>query len=170
MIYAFIFIAKLCEVAIATVRVVLTARGYRVYASLLAAVEITIWIIVTSTVLLGITEDPLRAVAFGLAFVAGIYMGILLEDKLALGLAQIEIIAEFDMARHIAKKFREQGFGVTTYDCEGLDGRKLSIVLKIRRKDVPPTIELLREYSGLFVTITDIRKLPIGIIEKHILK
>ena len=170
MFYALIFIAKLCEVAISTVRMVLTARGYRLVASLLAAVEITIWIIVTSTVLLGITEDPLRAVAYGLAFVAGIYAGILIEDKLALGLAQIEVIAEFEIAEQITKEFRKHGYGATTYDCEGLDGKKLSIVLKIRRKDVPATIDILREYSDLFVTVTDIRKLSIGNIGRHIIK
>ena len=170
MFYALIFVAKLCEVAISTVRIVLTSRGYRALASLLAAVEITIWIIVTSTVLLGITEDPLRAVAYGLAFVAGIYAGILIEDKLALGLAQIEVIAEFEIAKQITKEFRKHGYGATTYDCEGLDGKKLSIVLKIRRKDVPATIEILREYSDLFVTVTDIRKLSIGNIGRHIIK
>ena len=170
MFYILIFVAKLCEVAISTVRMVLTARGYRLIASLLAAVEITIWLIVTSTVLLGITEDPLRAVAYGLAFVAGIYAGIIIEDKLALGLAEIEVIAEFEEAKKITKAFREHGFGVTTYDCEGLDGKKLSVILKIRRKDVPSSIALLREYNDLFVTITDIRKLSIGNISRHIIK
>jgi len=170
MLYALIFVAKLLEVAIATVRMVLTARGNRLVASLLAAVEITIWLIVTSTVLMGITEDPMRAVAFGLAFALGIYLGIMIEDKLALGLAQVEIIAEFDLARRITNLFREHGYGVTTFDCEGMDGKKLSVVLKIQRKDIPCTVELLKEHKDLFVTITDIRKLPIGSIMRHMIK
>ena len=170
MIYAFIFIAKLCEVSIATVRVVLTARGNRLVASLIAAVEISLWLIVASTVLLGITEDPLRAVAYGVAFAIGIYMGIFIEDKLALGLAQIEIIAEFDAAKRITKSFRDNGYGATTYDCEGLEGKKLAIALKVRRKDVKTAVEFLKGYSDIFVTVTDIRKLPIGRIEKHIIK
>ena len=170
MLYALIFLAKLLEVSIATVRVVLTARGNRIVASLLAAVEITIWLVVTSTVILGITEDPLRAVAFGLAFVFGIYLGIMIEDKLALGLAQVEIIAEFDLAKRITKRFRDRGYGATTFDCEGMDGKKLSIVLKIRRKDVPITIELLKEYKDLFVTVSDIRKLSMGNIIRHMIK
>ena len=170
MIYVFIFLAKLLEVAIATIRVVLTAKGYRIYASLLAAVEITIWIIVTSTVLLGITEDPFRAVAFGLAFVVGIYLGILLEDKLALGLAQIEVIAEFEPAKQLTKKLRENGYGVTTYECEGMEGKKLSVSIKVRRKDVSSTIGLFKEYDDLFVTVSDIGKLSRGNIAKHIIK
>jgi len=170
MIYALIFIAKLLEVAISTVRSVLVNRGNRVAAALLAAVEISIWLVVTSTVLLGIMDDPFRAVAFGLAYAIGIYVGIRLEDKLALGLAQMEIIAEFELAKLITKKLREHGYGVTTFDCEGLDGKKLSIVLKIKRKDVPGTIGMLKEYDQLFVTVTDIRKLSIGHIARRVIK
>ena len=170
MIYAMIFFAKLLEVTIATVRVVLTSRGNRLISSLIAAVEITLWIIVASTVLTGIADDPPRAVFYGLAYAIGIYVGIVIEDKLALGLAQIEVIAENDDATQIASKLREYGYGVTTFVCEGLEGRKLSIVLKIQRKDIPTTIKLLKEYEHLFVTITDIRKLSIGSIDRHIIQ
>jgi len=168
MLYALIFFAKLVEVTISTIRMVLTARGNRVAASLLSVIEISIWLAVTSTVLLGITEDPLRAVAFVLAFAVGVNLGIFIEDKLALGLAEIEIIAEYESAKNITRKLREHGFGVTTYDCEGLEGRKLAIGLKVRRKDVPSTLELLKEYGDLFVTVTDIRKLSMGNIGKYI--
>jgi len=169
MIYFLIFVAKLLEVAIATVRTVLMARGNRVAASLLSAVEITIWLIVTSTVLMGLSEDPLMAVAFGLAFATGIYLGIMIEDKLALGLAQIEVIAGFEEAKQITLKMRDNGYGVTTFDCGGLEGRKQAVVLKVRRKDIPLTMKLLKDYDHLFVTVTDIRKLSRGDIKRRIL-
>jgi len=169
MIYFLIFVAKLTEVAIATVRTVLMARGNRVAASLLSAVEITIWLIVTSTVLMGLSEDPLMAVAFGLAFATGIYLGIMIEDKLALGLAQIEVIAGPGEARQITHKLREHGYGVTTFECEGFEGEKQAVYLKVRRKDIPVTMKLLKDYDHLFVTVTDIRKLSIGSISRRIL-
>jgi len=168
-VYIAIFVAKLLEVAIATVRVVLTARGNRLAASLLSAIEITIWLVVTSTVLLGLSEDPLMAVAFGLAFVAGIYLGILIEDKLALGLAQIEIIAEAETAREITNKLRDNGYGITTYEGEGLEGKKTSIEMKVLRKDIPITMRLLKDYDQLFVTVTDIRKLSRGSITRRVI-
>ena len=170
MIYVFIFIAKLLEVAISTIRVVLIARGNRLVACLLAAVEITIWLIVTSTVLLGLAEDPLRAVAYGVAFVLGIFLGILVEDKLALGLAQIEIIAELEAAKHMTNELRKRGYGATTFSCEGLEGHKLSIELKVLRKDIPPTIALLKEHDVQFVTITDIRKVSVGSIGRRAIR
>ena len=169
MIYFLIFAAKLLEVAISTLRVVLMARGHKLASSLLAALEVTIWIIVTSTVLLSLQEDPLRAVAFIAAFAAGVFLGVLVEDKLALGLAQIEIIAEFDEAKAITKKLRDNGYRATTFVCEGLEGKKLAIHLKVLRKDVSSTIEILSEHDQLFVTVTDIRKISIGNIVKSAL-
>jgi len=169
LVYFLIFAAKLTEVALMTVRLVLTTKGNRVTASLIAAVEITIWIVVTSSVLLGLREDPLRAVAFGLAFAVGTFVGMLIEDKLALGLAQVEVIAELEEAKQIALRLRGHGYGATTFECEGLDGRKLSVNLKVHRKDVPLTMSLLKDYEHLFVTVTDIRKLPIGDIRRRII-
>jgi len=169
MIYVIIFAAKLLEVAISTVRLVLTARGNKLAASFLAAAEVSIWVVVTSSVLLSLKEDPLRAVAFIAAFALGVFLGILIEDKMALGLSQIEIIAEFDEARAITKLLRSHGYPVTTYDCEGLDGKKLAINLKVLRKDVAQTIEILNEHDQLFVTVMDIRKLSIGDIAKRAL-
>lgn len=155
-------------------RVVLIARGNKMVACLLSAVEITIWLIVTSTVLLGITEDPLRAVAYGVAFVIGIYLGILIEEKLALGLAQIEVIAVHDAARQITNELRGRGYGATTFECEGMEGRKMSIVLKVQRKDIPATLDLLKEHvidhDVQFVTITDIRKISIGNVKRRVLR
>ena len=170
MIYVFIFVAKMIEVTLATMRIVLTSKGYRIAASLMAAVEITMWLIVISTVLLGINEDPLRAVAYGIAFVIGIYIGIVVEDKLALGLSQIEVIAEFEKAKEITIKLREQGYAVTTFFCEGLEGKKLAIIAKVHRKDIPVTMDLLKEYENLFVTVTDIKKLSIGSIARQKIK
>ena len=167
MIYLLIFVAKLLEVSISTVRVVLTSRGNKYTPGILAAVEITIWLIVTSTVLLGITEDPLRAVAYGVAFAAGVYLGVIIEDKLALGLSQIEVIAEYDLAKEITKELRDKGYGATTFICEGMDGQKLSIELKVQRKDVASTLNMLRKHTDLFVTITDIRSVGLGNIARR---
>jgi len=169
-IYAFIFFAKLLEVSIATVRLVLTARGNRMVASMIAAVEVTIWLIVISTVLNDLSQDIFKAVAFIAAFVAGIYFGILIEDKLALGLAEIEVIAEPEEAANITKKLRERGYGATTYDCEGLEGKKTSIVLKVHRKDIPLTVDFLKEFNRVFVTVTDIRKVSIGMIGRQMIQ
>ena len=170
LLYFVIFFAKLLEVSVATLRMVLTAKGHRIVAPLIAAFEVTLWLLITSTVLSGMLEDPLRAVAFVLGFVVGIYLGILLEDKLALGLSQIEIIADFDYAKAIAKELRALGYGLTTFESEGMAGKKMVLVTKVRRKDIPATLKVLSAHENLLVTVTEIKKISIGNIGNRLLR
>ena len=167
MIYVMIFFLKILSVSLGTVRLVLMARGHRLFASLAAAAEISIWLYVTGTVLLGISEDPLKAVVYVLGVMVGIYLGLALEDKLAIGFSQIEIITTQSEASIITDTLRGEGYRITTYDCDGLEGKKTSLIMKVLRKDIPSTVERLKEYDHLFVTITDIRKVTVGSIARH---
>ena len=92
LIYLAIFTAKLVEVALATIRNVLINRGEKLFGALIGFVEVMIWIIVVSTVLATLTEDPLRVLVYCLAFSCGNYVGVIIEGKLALGTACIQVM------------------------------------------------------------------------------
>ncbi len=57
--------------------------------SLLAVIEIIIWLIVTSTVLNGFQTDPIRIVFYAAAFGMGNFIGSWLDEKLAFGLSLV---------------------------------------------------------------------------------
>lgn len=162
MIYVLIFLAKMAEVSIATVRSVLVNRGMREIAVVLASIEITLWLVVTAKVLTNLQSDVWQGVAYGVAFVAGIYAGMVIEDKLALGLARIEIIAEKELARKITRELRERGYGVTSLDSMGKKGDTLLLLVDVRRKDVEETIEFVQQYDGIYATVCDIKSVKIG--------
>ena len=164
MIYVMIFSLRIFSVSLGTVRLVLMQRGQRLIASMTAAVEIATWLYVTGSVLMGISEDPFKAVVYVAGAVAGIYLGLVLENKLAIGFAQIEVIASVDEAETISDKLRDGGYRITSYECEGLEGEKTTLIMKVQRKDVPTTVDLLKEYEHLFITITDIRRVTAGSI------
>ena len=170
MIYFLIFIAKLSEVTLSTIRAVLAVRGMKNIATALAGIEITIWIFVASTVITGVHSDPLRGVAYVLAYTAGIFLGLKLEDKLALGLAEMEIITDPETAVAIAQDLRDKGYGITEFDCRGKDGDKQMLNIKVHRKDLNTTLWLLKKYTNTFISVNDIRSLSKGNIIRHIIK
>jgi len=170
MIYALIFLAKAAEVSIATMRSVLVTKGVRSVAVLLAGVEITLWLIVTAKVLTGLQSDIWQGVAYGIAYVVGIYAGMLLEDKLALGLARIEIMTGKDKANEITKALREKGYGVTSVDSQGISGDILVLMVDVQRKNVDATIKFVQQYGGIYATVCDIRSVKIGHIGIRTLK
>jgi uncharacterized protein YebE (UPF0316 family) len=107
LIYVAIFAAKLIEVALATVRNVLVKRGEQLMGALIGFVEVMIWIIVVSNVLSSLTEDPIKAIVYCLAFACGNYAGVILEGKLAIGTACIQVMVAEEMVpveKYIKKK------------------------------------------------------------------
>ena len=58
--YLIIFIAKVIEVSLMTLRTVLVTKGEKGYGALIGVFEISIWIALTSTVLSGLKEDPFK--------------------------------------------------------------------------------------------------------------
>lgn len=87
--YITIFIAKIVEVSISTIRLVYNNKGERVKGTILGFIEILIWLLVVSSVLNNITEDPFKIFAYALGFALGNYLGLYIESKIALGLASI---------------------------------------------------------------------------------
>ena len=170
MIYPVIFLAKLLEVTIATVKTVLAVRGMKIIATALAAVEVTIWIFVASIVLTQLYSDPFKGVAYVLAYTAGIFLGLFMEDKMALGLSEIQLITDPETAGEIVRTLRTKKYGITEFDCRGKDGPKQMLDIKVHRKDLITTLNLLKKYDNTFISVCDIRSLSKGNILRHIIK
>lgn len=129
-----IFFAKITEVTLSTLRMILVNKGNRNIGFVLAALEITLWILIVGNVITEISEYPMKAVMYGLGFSVGVYLGSLLENKLAIGNILIQAIVPLDLGIKIADKLRENGFGVTTLDGEGrTDERKVLFVYAKRK-------------------------------------
>ena len=79
--YIIIFCAKIIEVSISTIRVVFIGKGERVKGAILGFVEIMIWLVVVSSVLNNITEDPYKMFIYAAAFSLGNFLGVTIESK-----------------------------------------------------------------------------------------
>ncbi|GHU61846.1 UPF0316 protein [Clostridia bacterium] len=157
-IYAFIFFGKILEVAIATLRIVLISRGERTVGSFVAIAEVTIWLFVTGTVLTGFQTDLMKVVVFVVAFAIGNFIGSWLEEKIALGLSQIQIIVhDKESCRELTNVLRAKGFGVTTMEVHGMDDTRYMLLVIMKRKLVKEALALIdKTASNALVTIGDV--------------
>ena len=71
-VYIVIFFGKVLEVSLCTLRIVLINRGERVKGSLIAIIEITLWLIIASSVLDGWKNDIGKAISYALAYAGGV--------------------------------------------------------------------------------------------------
>lgn len=167
MIYLLIFVAKLIEVSLATIRNVLINRGEKLKGALIGFVEVLIWVIVVSNVLSDVMKDPFRVFVYCLAFSMGNYLGVIIEGKLAIGTASVQAVVAEDKVEELEAILREKGFGVTVVEGHGKDGTVDVLMIYMKRKQVNEAIELIRLYSPTsLVTVNDVRHLSNGYIKK----
>ncbi|MBS4537710.1 hypothetical protein GOQ27_04505 [Clostridium sp. D2Q-11] len=134
MTYLFIFLAKIVEVAFMTLRVVLITKGEKVYGSIIGFFEVMIWLSLIGSVLIGIQDDPLRMVVYGLGFACGNYVGSYIEEKLALGLMTLNIIVTEENGIKLARILRDKKIGVTVIGAEGIEKNRHLLIVHAKRK------------------------------------
>ncbi|HVR31734.1 MAG TPA: DUF5698 domain-containing protein [Acidimicrobiia bacterium] len=149
---AIIFLLRLADVSIGTVRIVLLGRGSRGRAALLGAAESFIWVLAAARVLDGL-DDIWRMVAFAGGYGAGTALGVTMERWLAVGSALVRIVAPSSSPR-AAEGLRQLGYAVTVLvgDRSGDDVR-VSLVVVPRRKLKEVYREIARLNPEAMVTI-----------------
>lgn len=167
MLYFLVFFAKLCEVSLATMRMVLVNRGEKLKGALIGFFEIMIWAVLASNVLKDLMEDPLKLFVYCLAFSCGNYLGAALENKLALGLSYIQVVVSPEKTHLIANVLREKGFGVTIVAGKGMGGPVNILMIYVKRKSVNEAINTINEFSPqAVITVNDIRHRHNGYLMK----
>lgn len=156
MIYLIIFIAKIIEVTLSTLRIVFISKGQRNIGFVVAIFENAIWVILAGTVVVGITEDPLKMVAYVTGFAIGCYIGSWLEEKIALGITNLNIVTNEVVSKKIINILKENEIGFTILDAHGQKEDNKYIVAYVarnRKKDIVTKLKAIDEH--FFLTISD---------------
>lgn len=150
-----IFLARLTDVSMGTMRQILIYRGRRGIASFSAFFEIMIWVIAVSRVVT--TSAPFYyMIAYGLGFASGNYLGSYIEEKIALGYLFAYIVPK--RTSDLVNKLREAGFGVTVMHGSGSLGTHPVYNILFRRKDGPKLVGIIKEHDEeAFYTLMDVR-------------
>lgn len=157
-----IFLARVGDVSIGTLRIVYTAKGRRYIAPLLGFIEILIWLLAIGQIFQNL-NNVVCYLAYAGGFAMGNFVGISLENKLALGTQVLRIITGKD-ASQLIQNLRSQGFGITLVDAEGAQGPVKIIFTIIKRKDLPEIIHLIQTYNPkAFYSVEDVRMAREGI-------
>jgi uncharacterized protein YebE (UPF0316 family) len=157
-----IFFARVLDVSLGTMRIILIARGKRGVVPVIGFIEVFIWISVMSQ-LMSRVDNPFYMVAYSAGFAMGNYIGMLIENKLAIGKASIRVISSRDILETVAA-LRKEGFGVTVVDGWGSKGPVRILYTIVRRKEIQHAVEIIRTFDEkAFYTIEDVREAKEGV-------
>jgi uncharacterized protein YebE (UPF0316 family) len=157
-----IFCARICDVSIGTIRIVFVSRGQKLIAPLLGFFEVLIWLLAIGKIMQNLT-NVLAYLAYAGGFATGNFIGLWLEEKLAMGTVLIRVITKKD-ASVLSKELKSMGFGITSIDAEGNEGPVNIVYSVVKRSDLIAVIELVEKYNPkAFYSIEDVRAVREGI-------
>ncbi len=151
-----IFVARLIDVSLATLRHILVNKGQRNVVPFLAFVEVSIWLLAISQVMQNLSNIACF-LGWAAGFSLGTYVGMIIEEKLALGYQLVRVITSGD-ASSIIQNVSKKRYGITTMKALGSRGGVEVLLIVSERKRLKALLDLLRSLDPKpFYTIEDVR-------------
>lgn len=160
-----IFMARICDVTLDTARIIYVSRGMKLLAALIGFFEVLIWLVSITQIMQNLT-NIIYYVAYAGGFAMGNYIGIYVEERMAIGTVVIRIITQKDAA-DLVSCLKNEGYGVTYIDAKGSMGPVKVVFSIIKRKDIQHVLKIIQKFNPLsFYTIEDVRSFREGVFRK----
>jgi uncharacterized protein YebE (UPF0316 family) len=157
-----IFVARISDVTLMTLRIVFSAQGRRSIAPIVGFFEVLIWILAISQIMRNLT-NPLTYIAYAAGFAAGNYMGLFIEQKLAMGMVAVRVFLKQDCDR-LMNLLKENGFGVTKLSAMGTQGSIDILYTLIPRRNLKQVVDLIHQIDPkIFYAVEEIRTASQGV-------
>lgn len=152
----FIFVARIMDVSLGTLRIISLSRGRKYLAPILGFFEVFIWVVAISQLVRNLTHIS-GYLAYAAGFAAGNYIGMWLEEKLAMGMLTLRIFAVRE-GPDLSKRLAAAGFGVTTLPGHGAESQVEVLFVIIHRRDLDQVVQIIREVNPkIFYSVEEVR-------------
>ena len=128
-----IFLCRILDVALGTIRTILTVRGKRLLSAGIGFIEVFIWFLVVRSALDTETAGIWVALAYAGGFAAGTYLGGVLADTFLKGLLDVQIITS-SRSDELINAIRNAGFAVSVLNVNSSEfgDEKYMLVIEIK--------------------------------------
>jgi len=134
---------RIADVTIGTFRTLLVVQAKKYLAALAGFIEVLIWIFAMRYIVQHM-DNTINLIAYATGFGLGNLLGISLEEKIAIGFVQVNIMSLYATDK-IADELRIAKFGVTILPAEGASGGLAILVAIIRRRDLKELMDIVEK-------------------------
>lgn len=161
----FIFFARILDVSLGTIRMILVIRGDKVPAATIGFFEIMVYTVALGLVV-GSLDDPVKLIIFCTGFSLGVLVGSVIEEKLALGYRGLQVIIDRDHC-DLVTVLREAGYPVTCWEATGKSGPKTVLHMVVKRNMIKAVSNHIYEQDpNAFVVLMEPKHFRGGYIKK----
>jgi uncharacterized protein YebE (UPF0316 family) len=160
-----IFLARIFDCSVGTMRIIFIGRGHRFIAPFLGFFEVLIWLLAIRQIMLNLT-NPFYYIAYSSGFATGTFVGMYIEERLAMGTMLIRIVTSGE-ASELIEHLKSEDYGITIVNAQGARGDVSLIYTVFKRSDLDHVIEIINRYHPrAFYTIEDVRFAREGIFRE----
>ncbi|HOP06462.1 MAG TPA: DUF2179 domain-containing protein [candidate division Zixibacteria bacterium] len=153
-----IFCARILDVSIGTMRIIVVSRGMRLAAAIMGFFEVLIWLIAIGQVLQHLS-GWISYFSYSAGFAAGTYVGMTIERRLAKGMSLIRMVVPGSSGK-LVEELIKAGFRVTHLDAQGARGPVHIVFTIVRRRHINRVLALVNEIKpDTFYSIEDVRSI-----------
>ncbi len=157
-----IFLARICDVSIGTLRIIFVSKGKRNIAPVLGFFEVLIWITAISRIMENL-DNYINFIAYAAGFATGNFIGMIIEEKLAMGILMIRVFAN-ERGNELVQSLNSQGFGATVVEAHGAREHIHLIYSIVKRNELANVLNIITRLNPkAFYTIEDVKAVNEGI-------
>lgn len=157
-----IFLARICDVSIDTIRIIFVSKGKRNIVPFLGFFQVLIWIIAMSKIMQNL-DNYINYIAYAAGFATGNFIGMIIEEKLAMGIQMIRVFAH-ERGSELVQILNEKGYGATVVEAYGVRNKIHLIYTIVQRNELTNVLDLITRFnSKAFYTVEDVKAVNEGI-------
>ena len=160
LIYFLIFISKIIENALSTLRLIVVANGKKILGAILQGIVALVWIFVTGIVIIDVNKDPIKIIIFCVGSIVGSYLGSLLEQKIGMGTNLLLCVIKEEYEEDIKEKLED--YQIITL-CEK-DKNYSILFIVMRRKKTKEISNIIKSIDNNAILISEKIKLVNNIV------
>jgi len=159
---ALIFLARVTDVTLGTVRLIMIQKGLKWPATGFGFLEVFVWIIAMSQVMKNL-DHFINYIAYAGGYAAGTMVGMWVEEKLAMGKMLLRVITSQNPAEMI-RHLKASHYGATTVPAQGTEGAVFLVYIIIHRKNYETVAALIQKFHPkAFYSVEDVRLAKEGV-------
>ncbi len=153
-------LAKIVEISIQSLKTCMMVKGERLKAAGLGFIECVIWGLAISTIIGTLGDNLVLLLFYCLGYAAGLFLGSTIENKIALGTSNLEIIANAESTEKITAYLKDHSLGYTVFEGHGSTDKMNMIFIVLARKEAGKVLRELRRVcdNKLFVAVSEVSK------------
>ena len=152
--------AKIVEISIQSLKTCMMVKGQRLKAAGLGFIECMIWGLVISTIISTLGDNFILLFFYCTGYAVGLFLGSTIENKIAIGTSNLELIASDESTELITAYLKERNMGYTVLEGRGSKDKMNMIFIVLARKEAPRVLKEIRKVcdNKVFVSVSEVSK------------